>query len=272
MDIKKIILILSAFLGTSVGFYVGARIIMYTKSADFSIVFTYLEEFFKVDGMGYKGVLTLIASTLFGAMLFVLMAILILVRSQRRRLNGIYAAFEPKARFLVAQKTKEAYLIALFFLALAAAALYAFLMIYKAGTQDVSLGYGTEELTTVRFHYLKFAITVSIAVSASVGAMIVLYASLLYGPYRRIPIRIGKESIGFFKTCYRLPVIAIDKPTQVGLANAEIDFDSGSSKGSLYVSDGVGRVVISPRLEFINGSFDELADYLEKQIAIEEPA
>ena len=272
MDIKKIILLVSAVVGAGVGFYGGARIIMYTKDADFGIVFTYLEEFFKVDGMGYKGVLTLIASTLFGAMLFVLVAILLLVRSQRQRLNGIYAAFESKARFLVAQKTRETYLIALFFLTLAASALYAFLMIYKAGTQDVSLGYGTEELTKVRFHYLKFTIIIVIAVSASVGAVIVLYAALLYGPYRRIPIQVGKDSISFFQTCYRLPVIAIDKPSRVDLANAEIDFDSGSSKGSLYVSNGANRVVISPRLDFIKGSFDELADYLEKQVVTEEPA
>ena len=108
------------------------------------------------------------------------------------------------------------------------------------------------------------SIVVLVSLACTYGGTLALIAILRYGKYAKLPIEIKNNSIHFFQTFYGLPIFALDRPVEVSLENAEIDFDSQSSKGSLYVSDYEDRIAISPKLEFINGSFDELADFLEK--------
>jgi hypothetical protein len=242
-------------------------ILFYLRGADSEVLKAYFHGYLFLGGLHYKKVVFLLGSTIGGASFLSLILLFIMAMRNGRRLKEIYSEFNFDTKYIVAQRGRDTWLIGFFFIILAMGVLGLFLYMHSPvdlKSDTISFDGGpTKSAVGPVYSFAKVILAMVASIACVIAGMIALYAALTYGRFKRLPIEVLDDSISFFETFSRLPILAIDRPVTVSLEDAEIDFEA-SGKGSLVIANDDIKVAVSPKLDFINGSFDELADYIEK--------
>lgn len=259
-------LIIASCLGAVAGMLLSFFIMAMRYQAGLGLHFDYLDVWLKASGYfstlgGYSSIyFKLMVGAVIMMVVFMLFAAFSMRKGELANLKKIYSELDLNSRYVVRQRSRETLFIGFGFMVCVILILFTFRWLH-AGIQSGDYMYGG---SVNPFPGVTLIVTFGLTVVCTYGATLALIAYRRYGRFTHVPIEIKNDSINYFHSFYGLPMIAIDRPVQIELDDAEIDFDSQSAKGSLYVSDYSDRVAFSPKLEFIHGSFDELADFLEK--------
>ncbi len=251
----------TAVLGAVIGFllYYYLKFSPDNYGDAWGILGNYWADYFSIKGMHYSVISKIIISTVGGGYILSLVAIFIISRITNRGLAQQYKSLDMSAKYIVYQRKRDTFLISLLCLFLGVLVFYAFSSIHSF--REISVG---KEYSTVGFPYLAFVATVSLLVLFLAISLLSFYAVLTHGHFAKLPIIIKNNEVHFYKSYYGLPIAAIDRPVFASLEDSDIDFKSQGGKGYLVIANEIDRVVISPKLEFAEGSFDELVDYIEQ--------
>ncbi len=264
-------LVVLGILGAIVGILFAYILMAMTSSPGIGFHFDYIDVWLKAGAYfstkgGYSSIyFKLMFGAVFGMAAFMFIAAFLLGRTDIANQKALYAEIDLNSRFLVKQRNKETLMIGIGFLVCVGLILFAFRWLHAGiESHDYLRGGSGNPIPGT-----TLIVTFVFSVACTYGALISIIAVVRYGKYSHVPIEFRNDSIHFFQSFYGLPIMMIDRPVEVSLKDAEIDFDSQSGKSSIYVYDFEDKIAISPKFEFVNGSFDELADYLEK-FAVEE--
>jgi len=227
-------------------------------------LYEFLRGYLFAGGQHLSVVFKLLVGTVGGLALFGIFGILLVARGNKSQLEKIYSDFDLDSHYVVQQRGREAMLMAIMLFIVAAIALYVFNVLHSVDAGGSGLLSSNRKFSSIGFPAVALFATLIFSLLAVAGALIALYGALNYGRYERIPIGLQNDILSFYKCYFGTSVIAIDKPVTVNLNHAEVDFKTQGGKGYLHVYNATAHLVVSPKLEFYNGSFDELADYVER--------
>ncbi len=267
---SKLTIILASMFGIFFGFMVPAtKVVMDNASLGMSslheyvTVFEFLRGYLFAGGQHLSVVFKLLVGTVGGMAVFGALAIIFVSRRNRERLSKISSSFDTDSHYLVQQRGRETMTIAIVLFVVAVIVLYVFNVLHTIGSSSSLLSTG-RKYSSIGYPAVALFATLTLCIFIVAGALITLYGALNYGRYDKIPIGLESDVLSFYKCFFGLPVIAIDKPVSVNLNHAEVDFKTQGGKGYLHVYNANAHLMVSPKLEFYNGSFDELADYVER--------
>jgi len=260
----RVRLIILAVIGVILG--IAATYVLMAMRTDFALGFHFdfidpwikAVEYFNTNGAYSSIYFKIMIGAVVGMSVMMLSVCFLFGSKAKAKLKAIYSEFDINSRYVVRQRSKETLMIGFGLLACVALILLTFRWLHAGISHDFSGSSGNP------FPMFTLILVFSFSIACTYGGLLAMIAIIRYGNYSNLPIVLKDDSIYFFQNFYGFPIIALDRPVEVSLIDAEIDFDSQTSKASLYVSDFEDRIAISPKLEFVNGSFDELADYLEK--------
>ncbi len=258
---NKLIFLTTGIIGAMGGSFIALLIAAQEHEGSKRAVLESVKAYFIASGVGYTSVFELLVGTTAGAYLLTLVVVVIAAGLKARQLQAVYQTFDLDAKYLVAQRSRETMLIGILLFLAAIAVLYVFSSLHGYG----KVGELDREASTVRYPALTLFSSALFLFVCLLGSLVAFYGVMAYGRFKRIPIVLNENSIQFFRCFYRLPVIAIDQPVIATLEDADIDFKSQGGKSLLVIANDIdNKVIISPRLDFINGSFDELVDVVER--------
>lgn len=264
MQNNKLIIILACVLGIFIGFMFPAIKVVMDNSGLVINLYEFLRGYLFAGGQHLSVVFKLLVGTVGGMALLGILGMLWVTKRNKSGLDKIYSDFDFESHYLVQQRGREAMLMAIVLFIVVAIILYVFNILHTIDVSSSGLLSSGRKYSTIRFPAVALFVTLTLCLFLIAGALIALYGALNYGRYEKIPVGLQDDVLSFYKCYFGLPVIAIDKPVSVNLNHAEVDFKTQGGKGYLHVYNTQVHLVVSPKLEFYNGSFDELADYVER--------
>ena len=250
--------------GLLVGFLLPAIKVVMDNEGLVIQLYEYLRGYLS-NGANLSVVFKLLVGTVGGMAIFGILAILLVARRNKAALDKIHSGFDLNSHYLVKQRGREAMTMAIVLFVIAIIVLYLFKVVHRIdGRVSTGLLSSNRITSGIAFPATALFATLTLTLFIVSAALIVLFGALNYGRYDKVPIGLEDDVLSFFKCFFGMTVIAIDRPVSINLNHAEVDFKTEGGKGFLYVYNSSSRIVISPRLEFYNGSFDELADYVER--------
>lgn len=263
MQNNKLIIISACVIGVLIGFLIPAIKVIMDNGGAIIQPYEFVRAYLFNKGQYLGVILKLLVGMIGGLTLFGGLAILLVTRRNKHKLDSISNDFDLDSHYVISQRGRETIVMAIVLLAVAMVVLYTFYFMHTLTERTGLLDKPGIE-STIGYPAIAFFTTLTLCVLLVSGALIAFYGSLNYGRYNQVPIDLNNDVLSFYKCFFGLPVIAIDKPVSMNLNHAEVDFKTQGGNGYLYVYNANARLVISPKLEFSNGSFDELADYVER--------